>query len=175
MIEWQVIADKQDDRIGRMTGPNFNVPCALGRSGLIAADDKQERDGKSPIGCYPVRRIFFRPDKEEVPVSKFPVAAITPGMGWCDAPNDLAYNQLVRYPWRTSAEKLWRDDDLYDLIIVLGHNDDPVITGKGSAIFIHIAREDLSPTEGCVAINHDALRKLITLLDVNDRIVIVRG
>ena len=175
MIEWQAIADKQDDRIGRLIGPNFDVACALGRGGIASADDKQEGDGKSPLGSYAIRRIFFRPDKEEVPVSKFPVSAITPEMGWCDAPEDEAYNKLVRYPWRASAEQLWRDGDVYDLIVVLGHNDDPVVAEKGSAIFLHIARESFTPTEGCVAIARDALRKLITLMDIDDRLVISRG
>lgn len=171
-MEWLVISDDNDDRKGRLLGPNFDVSCALGRGGIIGADDKQEGDGKSPIGSWPIRRIFYRPDKEEVPVSKHPVSAISPEMGWCDAPTDSAYNMLVRYPWRASAEQLWREDDVYDLIMVLGHNDDPVRPHKGSAIFVHVAREDYTPTEGCIAIAHNALRKLITLVDINDRIVI---
>lgn len=171
-MEWVVISDDNDDRKGRLIGPNFDVPCALGSGGVIGADDKQEGDGKSPTGSWPIRRIFYRPDKEEVPVSKYPVSAISPEMGWCDAPTDSAYNQLVRYPWRASAEQLWREDDVYDLIMVLGHNDDPVRPHKGSAIFVHVAREDYTPTEGCIAIAHNALRKLIALVDINDRIVI---
>lgn len=171
-MEWVVISDDNDDRKGRLIGPNFDVPCALGRGGVIGADDKQEGDGKSPVGSWPIRRIFYRPDKEEVPISKYPVSAISPEMGWCDAPTDAAYNQLVRYPWRASAEQLWREDDVYDLIMVIGHNDDPVQPDKGSAIFVHIAREEHTPTEGCVAIAHDALRKLVTLVDIDDRIVI---
>lgn len=175
MIEWWVIADEKDDRRGRMTGPNFDVPCALGRGGLAAAADKIEGDGKSPMGSWLVRRVFYRPDKEEEPVSKFPVSIISPEMGWCDAPDDSAYNQLVRYPWRASAEQLWRDDDVYDLIMVLGFNDDPVVPEKGSAIFLHVAREDFTPTEGCVTITRDALRKLITFMDTTDKIVIKRN
>ena len=175
MIDWLVISDEKDDRKGRIIGPNFDVPCALGRAGLIEAAEKLEGDGKSPIGSWPVRRIYYRPDKEEKPVSKFPVTAISPTTGWCDAPKDAMYNQLVRYPWRASAEQLWRDDDVYDLIMVLGHNDDPVVPEKGSAIFLHIAREGFTPTEGCVAIEHDAIRKLITLMDIDDRVVIKRG
>ena len=171
-MEWLVISDDDDDRKGRLIGPNFDVPCALGRGGIIGADDKQEGDGKSPIGSWPIRRIFYRPDKEEVPISKYPVSAISPEMGWCDEPTDAAYNQLVRYPWRASAEQLWREDDIYNLIMVIGHNDDPVQPDKGSAIFVHVARKDYAPTEGCVAIAHDALRKLVTLVDINDRIVI---
>ena len=171
-MEWLVISDDNDDRKGRLLGPNFDVPCALGRGGVIGADDKQEGDGKSPVGSWPIRRIFYRPDKEEVPISKYPVSAISPEMGWCDEPTDAAYNQLVRYPWRASAEQLWREDDDYDLIMVIGHNDDPVKPDMGSAIFVHGAREEQTPTQGCVAIAHDALRKLITLVDINDRIVI---
>lgn len=172
MIEWLVISDENDNRKGRLSGPNFDVPCALGRGGIVSADDKLEGDGKSPIGSWPIRRIFYRPDKEEVPISKYPVSAISPEKGWCDAPTDAAYNQLVRYPWRASAEQLWRDDDVYDLIMVIGHNDDPVQANKGSAIFVHVAREAYTPTEGCVAISLDALRKLVTLVDADDRIVI---
>lgn len=175
MIEWFVIADDQDNRRGRIIGPNFDVPCALGRGGVVGADDKQELDGKTPLGRWPIRRVFYRPDKEEVPISVYPVTAISPTTGWCDDPGDEKYNQLVRYPWRSSAEQLWRDSDVYDLIIVLGHNDDPVVPHKGSAIFLHVAREGLKPTQGCVAIEHAALRRLITMMDSDDQIVIKRG
>lgn len=139
------------------------VDCALGKNGTIAAADKREGDGKSPIGTWPIRYVYWRKDRIEKPVSVFETIAIEEDFGWCDAPDDVNYNKFIRHPYPVSAEKLWRDDGLYNIIVVLGHNDDPVDKNMGSAIFLHCEKENYKPTEGCVAIKENDLRKLLAL------------
>jgi L,D-peptidoglycan transpeptidase YkuD (ErfK/YbiS/YcfS/YnhG family) len=133
--------------------------CAVGR-GEIALK-LREGDGITPLGFWPVRRVLYRADRIAKPKTELPVAAIAKEDGWCDAPDDSAYNTQIQLPCRASAENLWRDDALYDLVIVLGFNDDPVVAGKGSAIFVHVARPGFAPTEGCVAL---ALPDLLEML-----------
>jgi len=138
--------------------------CALGRSGIVSAATKQEADGATPAGTWPLRRLLYRADKMSRPVTGLPTSAIKKEDGWCDAPDDVGYNAQIKLPYGASAEPLWRDDDLYNLIVVLGHNDDPVIAGKGSAIFFHVAKfkaDKLSPTEGCVALPQDILKTVL--------------
>lgn len=137
------------------------TPCTLGWSGVIAADRKREGDGASPAGLWPMRRVLFRADRLARPITSLPAADIGPRDGWCDDPADEAYNRPVPLPYARSAERLWREDGLYDLIVVLGYNDAPVIVGAGSAIFLHVAAPDLAPTQGCVAL---AARDMIDLL-----------
>jgi L,D-peptidoglycan transpeptidase YkuD (ErfK/YbiS/YcfS/YnhG family) len=137
------------------------VSCVLGKGGLIAAADKREGDGASPIGVWPIRRLLYRPDKAPPPKTGLPVHAIQPHEGWCDAPGDAAYNRPVKLPYPASHERLWRDDAVYDLVLVLGHNDDPVVDGAGSAIFLHLTREDRRPTEGCIALDRPDLIELL--------------
>ncbi len=126
--------------------------CALGKGGVRPAADKREGDGASPAGVWPIRRVLYRPDKVPAPQTALPVSAIGPADGWCDAPGDPAYNHPVTLPYPASAERLWRDDDVYDVVVVLGHNDDPVVDGAGSCIFMHLIRPGYLPTEGCVAL-----------------------
>ncbi len=133
-------------------GPKI-VSCALGRSGVIAAADKREGDGASPIGIWAIRRFLYRADRLERPKTDLPLLEIGPNDGWCDASSDAAYNQPVRLPYAASCEQLWREDAVYDLIGILGHNDDPVAPERGSAIFLHLARPGYLPTEGCIALS----------------------
>ena len=133
--------------------------AALGRGGI--SNDKQEGDGATPTGLLPLRSVLYRPDRLPAPTCAVPVAALAPHDGWCDDPAHAAYNRPVHLPINAGAEALWRDDAVYDVIGVLGWNDDPVIPGRGSAIFLHIARDDFTPTEGCVALaRHDLLQVL---------------
>ena len=136
--------------------------CALGRGGVAARGAKREGDGATPAGLWPLRRLLYRPDRLSAPKTRLPVSALNPTDGWCDAPGDAAYNQPVTLPHPASAEHLWREDGVYDLIVILGYNDAPVVAGRGSAIFLHIARPDYSPTEGCVAL---AEADLLTFLE----------
>lgn len=139
---------------GTLTFNGRTYPCALGRSGIVA--DKQEGDGGTPAGTYPLREVRYRPDRRAPPPTALPMIAIDPADGWCDDPVDPAYNKPVRLPYPHSTEQMWRDDGLYDLLVVIGVNDAPPVPGKGSAIFLHVARIGpggaLMPTAGCVAL-----------------------
>lgn len=135
--------------------------AALGHGGVRA--DKREGDGATPAGLLPLRFVLFRRDRGPVPACAMRVRAISPADGWCDDPANPHYNRLVRLPINASAEALWRDDAVYDIVGVLGWNDDPVQPGRGSAIFLHIARLDLVPTEGCVALARDDLLRVLAL------------
>ncbi len=136
--------------------------CALGRGGIRI--DKQEGDGATPAGLYPLRRLLYRADRLVRPDSKLPAAEIQAMDGWCDDPGDAAYNRAVTLPYRASAESMWRADGLYDLVVITGHNDDPVVPGRGSAIFIHLASPDYGPTEGCVALSRPDLLAILPFL-----------
>lgn len=135
--------------------------CALGRSGIVPASGKREGDGASPAGIWPVRRALWRADRLARPQTALPLQAINPDDGWCDAPDDPAYNRPVRLPWPASHETMTRTDGLYDVVVVLGHNDNPPVPGMGSAIFLHCAADDYKPTEGCVAFARDTLLELL--------------
>ena len=139
------------------------VRCALGRSGVKLR--KKEGDGATPIGRFPLRRVMYRPDRLAAPKTGLPVRALEAGDGWCDAPADDSYNRLVRLPFSASFEALWRDDNVYDVIVPLGYNDDPVEPGLGSAIFVHVARPGYDPTEGCIALALEDLLDLLTHCD----------
>lgn len=142
--------------------------CALGRGGIRA--EKREGDGATPAGLFPLRRTFYRADRITPPSTALPMRAITPDLGWCDDPADDAYNTLVRLPHAARHERLWRDDELYDLIAVIGYNDAPVEPGRGSAIFLHVARPDFAPTEGCIAIPLVDLAELLRACRPGDQI-----
>jgi L,D-peptidoglycan transpeptidase YkuD (ErfK/YbiS/YcfS/YnhG family) len=154
-------------------GRGRKVRCALGHGGVAAADAKREGDGKTPLGDWPLRRVLYRPDRGGEPETSLETRAIMPDEGWCDAPDDPLYNRPVRLPYPASAEKLWRDDRLYDLIVVLGHNDDPPQPGMGSAIFLHLASHDYRPTEGCVAVRRPDLEALLRSARPGDSLRIV--
>ena len=124
--------------------------ASLGRGGRRA--DKLEGDGATPIGLLPLRQVLYRADRVARPRCTVPVAPLAPGDGWCDDPVDPAYNRPVRLPCNARHEELWRADGLYDIIGVLGWNDRPVVPGRGSAIFLHVAPPDQAPTSGCVAL-----------------------
>lgn len=148
-------------------------PAAIGKGGFIAADAKREGDGASPIGEWPLRYVYFRPDRLSAPKTEFSVQTIAPNLGWCDAPSDPNYNRAVTHPYPASAERMWRDDELYDVVVVLGHNDDPVVPGAGSAIFLHCARPDYAPTEGCIALKRDDLLELLKTARPGDSLAIL--
>ena len=120
------------------------VRCALGQGGLGA--DKREGDGATPEGCFPLRRVMYRADRVDRPRTALPVRALRADDGWCDDPADRHYNGPVRIPCAAGHEVLWRADEIYDVLVVLGFNDDPVVPGRGSAIFLHVARPDYTPT-----------------------------
>lgn len=158
-------ADIVVSRSGVLTWRGRDYRCAIGRSGI--SNDKYEADGASPAGRFALRRVYFRPDRLAPPVTGLPVVALTPRDGWCDDPGDPAYNRPVLLPYASRAETLWREDHVYDVIAVLGHNDDPPAPGKGSAIFLHVARDPYAPTEGCVALAIDDLLAILRDCDLS--------
>ena len=149
------------------------VRCALGPAGMAAAPLKREGDGATPIGAWPIRKVYYRPDRGEAPATALPAQALKPGDGWCDAPEDPAYNRPVTLPYPASAEPMWREDEVYDLVVVLGHNDDPPTPGLGSAIFLHIARPDYPPTQGCVALARNDLEALLAMAQPGDCVAMI--
>ena len=157
---------------GRVVWPGHEARAALGRGGILPAVDKREGDGASPLGVWPLRRALYRPDKGSPPITALPVEAIHREDGWCDAPGDARYNRPVALPYPASAERMWREDGLYDLVVVLGHNDDPVMPGMGSAIFLHLAQPDYAPTEGCVALARADLEALLAVAKPGDALEI---
>ena len=138
------------DPAGWLSAGPHRFRCALGRSGIRA--DKTEGDGATPPGCLPVRAVLYRSDRLDPPITGLPSRALREDDGWCDDPRDVAYNRPVTRPYAARHEALWRDDGLYDIVTILGWNDDPVVPGAGSAIFLHLAKPDYAPTEGCVAL-----------------------
>lgn len=135
--------------------------CAIGKGGFSA--NKKEGDGCTPIGIFPLRECWYRADRIAAPETGLSTSIIREDDGWCDDPKSPVYNRHVKLPppGGVSAERLWRDDYVYDLIIPIGYNDAPVVPGRGSAIFLHIAKPDYAPTEGCVAV---AEKDLLALL-----------
>lgn len=129
---------------------------------------KQEGDGGTPRGELALRRLWYRSDKVRAPKSFLPARATKPTDLWCDAPGDRNYNRPVKAPYPASHEKMWRDDDVYDFVVELGWNDRPRIQGRGSAIFMHLARPDgpdgFKPTEGCIALRRGDMVRLLPLL-----------
>lgn len=141
---------------------SLRLPCALGRSGRRAR--KREGDGATPIGRYRLTSVLYRPDRQARPATGLPVRPLRPVDGWCDAPADRNYNRPVRLPYPASTEAMWRSDGLYDIVVVLDHNARPRMRLGGSAIFIHVARPGYAPTEGCVALRAEHLRRLLARL-----------
>lgn len=137
------------------------LPCAIGRTGACPAADKREGDGMTPLGRWPIHSVLFRPGRAMPPPGlQLPWRWIRPDDGWSDDSADPCYNRPIRHPRGFSAERLWRDDGLYDAIVTLGHNDAPPVPGLGSAIFFH-CWNDARPTEGCVAIEKNELLSLL--------------
>ncbi len=146
--------------LAMLTLGDRRVPCAIGAAGLT--DSKREGDGATPIGLLPLRRILFRADRvQPPPACAVPRAPIGASDGWCDDPLDTAYNRAVRLPYAARAERLHRDDGVYDLVAILGWNDSPPVRERGSAIFLHVATADLAPTAGCIALSLPDLLHLL--------------
>jgi len=150
--------------VAYLQGQEFT--CALGRSGV--SDHKVEGDGATPSGKFGMRNVLYRADRVAAPKSFLPIAALSSEDGWCDAPDDPDYNRRVILPHRASCESLWRDDHIYDLIVVTRYNEAPAISGKGSAIFIHIARDGYTGTEGCIAFSEPDFRLILAEIGPED-------
>lgn len=155
---------------GRIAWPGGSARCALGRGGIRRA--KREGDGATPGGTFALRRVLYRADRLDRPTTGLPVRPLHPDDGWSDDPADPLYNRPVTRSHPYGHEALWREDRLYDVIVVIGHNDDPVRPGDGSAVFIHVAAADYAPTAGCVALALADLLALLRACAPGDRITI---
>ncbi|MFL9825884.1 L,D-transpeptidase [Rhodoplanes sp. SY1] len=157
-----------------IAGP-LRLPVALGRTGLKA--DKREGDGATPRGIFRPVRLWWRPDRGPFACSGLPATRITSDLAWCEDPSDRRYNRPFRRALRADGsgepgDLLWRDDRLYDLVIEIDHNRRPRVAGRGSAVFIHVAREGFAPTAGCVALAPGDLRRLLARIGPRTRIVV---
>jgi L,D-peptidoglycan transpeptidase YkuD (ErfK/YbiS/YcfS/YnhG family) len=165
-----VQSDPSDPRRGVADLAGSRFACVLGKNGVHA--DKREGDGATPAGNFLLRSVLYRPDRLAPPRTGLKLRPLDPQEGWCDDPAAPAYNRLIRLPHPHRHERLWREDHVYDLIVEVGYNDAPVVAGKGSAIFIHLAREDYAPTEGCVAFKREDLLAILAKLGPGSRLTI---
>jgi len=146
------------------------LPVALGRGGIKA--NKREGDGATPRGAFRLKRLWWRAGRHPRPSTLLPVERIAPDDGWCEDPSDRHYNQRIKVPPKSKADRLSRQDNLYDYIVELDHNTRPRIAGRGSAVFIHVARPGFAPTAGCVALDINTLRRLLARLGPRTKIMI---
>lgn len=149
------------------------VRCALGRGGI--RQDKREGDGATPVGAFPLRRVLYRADRLDPPRTALPLGTIGPDDGWCDDPAHPDYNRPVTLPFAASHERMWMERRVYDIVVVLGHNDDPPVPGLGSAVFLHLTGPDYGPTAGCVAVQTGDMLALLSAAGTGDRIIIPAG
>lgn len=158
------------NKSGHLKYKNLKFKCALGKAGI--GKKKQEGDNVTPSGTFKIVKIYYRSDRIKKIYSKFKAIEITKNMGWCDDPNSKYYNQLINLPSRYSHEKLFKVKNIYDIIVVLNYNMKPIIKNKGSAIFIHIAKKNYLPTQGCIALKKNDLLKLLSKIRKNIKIKI---
>ena len=142
---------------------NYKVKCVVGKRGI--GKKLKEGDKITPKGNYKVKFILYRKDRISSMSSKISKYVIRKNMGWCDDPKSKDYNKLIKFPFKFSAEKLYRSDNIYDIILVLNYNFNPIIKNRGSAIFIHVATKNYKFTRGCVAISKKNLKKIVKLID----------
>jgi L,D-peptidoglycan transpeptidase YkuD (ErfK/YbiS/YcfS/YnhG family) len=149
---------------------NYKVKCAIGKRGI--SKKRKEGDLITPKGNYSIKKLFYRKDRVKSLKTKLKKNIINKNYGWCDDPKSKKYNQLIRYPFNYSCEKLYREDRIYDIILVLDYNINPIKKNMGSAIFIHVAKNNYNRTKGCVAIKKKSLRKLVQLINKNTKVKI---
>jgi L,D-peptidoglycan transpeptidase YkuD (ErfK/YbiS/YcfS/YnhG family) len=155
---------------GVLIAGRLAIPVMLGRSGIRA--NKREGDGATPRGQFHLRRLWWRADRYPKPPTSLPTVRIDHLVAWCEDTNDRRYNRPFRRSANEPGDRLWRDDRLYDFIIEISHNTRPRIAGRGSAVFLHVARPDRSPTAGCIALAPEDLRRLLTRLGPKTRILV---
>ena len=149
---------------------DYNVKCAIGKRGI--GIKKKEGDLITPKGQYKIVNILFRKDRMAKLRTKIAKIPINRNMGWCNDPKSKKYNKLTKLPFKFSYEKLYRRDNVYDLILVLNYNLKPIIKNKGSAIFIHVAKRNYKSTEGCIAIDKVNLKKIVEKINKRTLVII---
>ena len=147
---------------------NFKFRCSVGKKGFSRS--KKEGDLKTPKGIFDLGNIYYRQDRIEKPISKLKLIRIKKNMGWCDDPKSKQYNKLVKLPFNYRHEKLYKKENVYDIILVLDYNMRPVKKNKGSAVFIHVVKNNFKKTEGCVAIKINSLKKLIKEINPSTKV-----
>jgi len=155
---------------GYLKYKNFKYRCALGKGGVNKKI--KEGDGITPKGVFKITKIYYRADKIKIIKTNIKKIKITKNMGWCDDPVSRFYNRQIKLPSKFSYEKLYRNDDLYDLIAVINYNTNPIIKNKGSAIFMHISKNSYKKTQGCIALKKKDLIKILTEIKKNTKIKI---
>jgi L,D-peptidoglycan transpeptidase YkuD (ErfK/YbiS/YcfS/YnhG family) len=157
-------------RQGWLTAGPLALPVALGRGGVAA--NKREGDGATPRGTFRLKRLWWRAERHSRPTTLLPAQRIRPDDGWCEDPIDRHYNRPIKVQPGSKADRLARADALYDFIIEIDHNTRPRVAGRGSAVFIHVARPKFTPTAGCVALDINSLRRLLARISPRTRIVV---
>ena len=157
-------------KTGYLKYKNFRFKCALGKNGI--KKKIKEGDDITPKGTFKIKAVYYRKDKIKKILTSIKTRKIKKNMGWCDDPKSTAYNQLINLPNKVGYERLYRKDNIYDLIIVLNYNMTPIVKNKGSAIFIHIAKKNYSPTKGCIALSKIDLLKILYNIHKNTKIKI---
>ena len=149
---------------------NFKIKCTIGKNGITK--NKHEGDLKTPKGIFKLKKIFYRRDRIKFFKSPLKKYCIKRNTGWCDDPNSKYYNREIKFPFNDSAEKFWRKDNIYDLIMTINFNSNPIIKNKGSAIFLHICKKNYAPTKGCIAINKKDMMNLLVNITNNSKLII---
>ncbi len=158
-------------KTGYLKYKNFKFRCALGKGGI--KKKVKEGDNITPKGIFKIIKIYYRPDKINKIITSIKKIKIKKNMGWCDDPSSSYYNKQVKLPSKYNHERLYRKDNLYDLILVLNYNTNPIIKNKGSAIFLHIAKKKYQPTKGCVALKKQDLIQLTSIIKKNTKIKLI--
>jgi L,D-peptidoglycan transpeptidase YkuD (ErfK/YbiS/YcfS/YnhG family) len=158
------------NKSGYLKYKNLKLKCALGSAGI--GKKRTEGDYITPKGTYKIVKIYYRKDRIKKISSQFKLIKISKNMGWCDDPNSKKYNQLIKLPNKYSYETLYKKSNIYDLLLVLDYNLNPIIKNRGSAIFIHVAKKNYKSTAGCIALKKKDLLELVKLIKKNTKIFI---
>jgi L,D-peptidoglycan transpeptidase YkuD (ErfK/YbiS/YcfS/YnhG family) len=148
----------------------YKLRCSVGKRGITLK--KKEGDKKTPKGEFKFKYILYRKDRIFDLKTRLKKIVIKKKMGWCDDPNSNNYNKIINFPSRYSAEKLWKKENVYDIIIVIDYNLNPLIKNKGSAIFLHIAKRKYQPTNGCIAVSKKNIRLIANAINKKTKIKI---
>ena len=147
---------------------NFKFRCALGKGGI--KQKEKEGDFITPKGKFKLIKIYYRSDRVKKINSPLKKIKISKNMGWCDDVSSKHYNRLIKINKKISHEKLYRNDNVYDILVVLNYNLNPIIRGKGSAIFLHVTKKKYKKTQGCIALKKKELLFLISKIKKNTQI-----